>query len=292
MSILIEASRLRQLIDEPGKPVVVLDVRWRLDQPNGLDDYLGGHIPGARYADLDTDLADIDPGAPERGRHPLPDIARLQETARGWGISTGSTVVVYDDNHSQGAARAWWLLRYAGVADVRLLDGGLAAWLAGGYKLDSGQVAEAPGDVTLTGGTLPVLTHADVLDFAREHLLLDARAAERYRGEQEPIDPKAGHVPGAVNAPTLENLGADDRFLTPQELRGRFEALGATDKTVGVYCGSGVTAAHSALALTVAGFEPVLYPGSWSEWSNHPELPVATGPEPGDAPGALLTDGE
>src|ERR1700722_13950248 len=108
MSILIEASRLRQLIDEPGNPVVVLDVRWRLDQPNGLDDYLGGHIPGARYADLDTDLADIDPGAPERGRHPLPDIARLQETARGWGISTGSTVVVYDDNHSQGAARAWW----------------------------------------------------------------------------------------------------------------------------------------------------------------------------------------
>jgi thiosulfate/3-mercaptopyruvate sulfurtransferase len=282
MSILIEASRLYQLLEEPGRPVVVLDVRWTHDRPNGLDDYLGGHIPGAVYADLDTDLADIDPGDPQRGRHPLPDIARLQETARGWGISAGSTVVVYDDNRSQGAARAWWLLRYAGVADVRLLDGGLAAWLAGGYKLDSGQVAAAPGDVTLTGGNLPVLTRADVLDFAREHLLLDARAAERYRGEQEPFDPKAGHVPGAVSAPTLGNLGTDDRFLTPEALRSRFEALGAAEESVGVYCGSGVTAAHLAVALAVAGYGPVLYPGSWSEWSNHDELPVATGPEPGN----------
>jgi thiosulfate/3-mercaptopyruvate sulfurtransferase len=281
MSILIEASRLHQLLEEPGKPVVVLDVRWTLDRPNGLDDYLAGHIPGAVYADLDTGLADIDPGDPQRGRHPLPDIARLQETARGWGISAGSTVVAYDDNRSQGAARAWWLLRYAGVADVRLLDGGLAAWLAGGYQLDAGPVAAVPGDVTLTAGSLPVLTRADVLDFAREHLLLDARAAERYRGEQEPFDPKAGHVPGARNAPTLGNLGADDRFLTPDALRSRFAALGATEPTVGVYCGSGVTAAHLAIALSVAGFEPVLYPGSWSEWSNHDELPVATGPEPG-----------
>jgi thiosulfate/3-mercaptopyruvate sulfurtransferase len=283
MSILIEASRLHELLEEPGSRVIVLDVRWTHDRPNGLDDYLGGHIPGARYADLDTDLADIDPGDPGRGRHPLPDIARLQETARGWGISAGSTVVVYDDNRSQGAARAWWLLRYAGVADVRLLDGGLAAWLGGGYQLDAGQVTAAAGDITLTAGSLPVLTRADVLDFAREHLLLDARAAERYRGEQEPFDPKAGHVPGAVSAPTLANLGTDDRFLTPEALRGRFEALGATEQTVGVYCGSGVTAAHLAVALTVAGFEPALYPGSWSEWSNHDELPVATGPEPGSA---------
>src|SRR3984957_12456337 len=154
MSILIEASRLHQLLEEPGKPVVVLDVRWTLDRPNGLDDYLAGHIPGAVYANLDTDLADIDPGDPQRGRHPLPDIARLQETARGWGISAGSTVVAYDDNRSQGAARAWWLLRYAGVADVRLLDGGLAAWLAGGYQLDAGPGAAVPGGVTLTGGGL------------------------------------------------------------------------------------------------------------------------------------------
>jgi thiosulfate/3-mercaptopyruvate sulfurtransferase len=285
MSILIEPSRLQQLLDERGAggPVVVLDVRWALDRPNGLEEYRRGHIPGAVYADLDTDLADIDPDDPGRGRHPLPDIARFQETARGWGVSAGSTVVVYDDNRSQGAARAWWLLRYAGVADVRLLDGGLAAWLAGGYKLDTGEVAAVRGDITLTAGNLPVLTRADVLEFAREHLLLDARAAERYRGETEPFDPKAGHVPGARNAPIPGNLGADDRFLSPEQLRSRFEALGATERTVGVYCGSGVTAAHLAIALSLAGFEPVLYPGSWSEWSNHDELPVATGPEPGSA---------
>lgn len=191
--------------------------------------------------------------------------------------------MVYDDNKSQGAARAWWLMRYAGVADVRLLDGGLAAWLAGGRELAVGEENPAPGDITLSAGNLPVLTRADVLEFAREHLLLDVRAPERYRGEQEPIDPKAGHVPGAVNAPTLANLDAGGRFLTPDGLHRRFEELGAAEKTVGVYCGSGVTAAHTALALTLAGFEPVLYPGSWSEWSNQPELPVATGAAPGSA---------
>lgn len=282
--MLIAPSELRELLNSPGRALTVLDVRWRLDRPNGRDDYLGGHVPGAIYADLDTGLADLDHADPGRGRHPLPDVGRLQETARRWGISTGATVVVYDDNKSQGAARAWWLLRYAGVADVRLLDGGLAAWLANGHEIATGEESPVPGDIVLSAGNLPVLPRANVLDFARDHLLLDVRASERYRGEHEPVDPKAGHVPGAVSAPTLANLDPRGRFLTPDDLRRRFVALGATEKTVGVYCGSGVTAAHSALALTLAGFEPVLYPGSWSEWSNHPELPVATGAAPGGSP--------
>ncbi|WP_154097271.1 sulfurtransferase [Microbacterium testaceum] len=263
-----------------GGPVRVLDVRWRLDRPDGRPDHRAGHIPGAQYVDLDHDLAAH--GAPTEGRHPLPPIEALQQTARRWGIDEGDTVVVHDDLKNMSSARAWWLLRAAGVADVRLLDGALTAWVEAGFTLEEGDAAApAPGSISLAYGAMPTLALDQVASFADDGLLLDARAGERYRGEIEPLDPRAGHVPGAVSAPTTENVGDDGRFRSPDELRSRFRMLGAEDgMSVGVYCGSGVTAAHQAVALTLAGFEPRVFAGSWSQWSNHPELPVATGPEP------------
>jgi len=283
-SILTTAEELHDALDAggfaDGGPVRVLDVRWRLDRPDGRPDYRAGHIPGAQYVDLDHDLATH--GAPTEGRHPLPSIESFEQTVRRWGIDEGDTVVVYDDLKNMSSARAWWLLRAAGVADVRLLDGALTAWTAAGFALEEGDAAApAPGSISLTYGAMPTLALDEVAAFADDGLLLDARAGERYRGEVEPIDPRAGHVPGAVSAPTTDNVGDDGRFRSPDELRSRFRMLGAEDgMSVGVYCGSGVTAAHQAVALTLAGFEPRVFAGSWSQWSNHPELPVATGPEP------------
>ncbi|OZD33378.1 sulfurtransferase [Rhodococcus sp. 06-1477-1B] len=283
-SILTSAAALHDALDEgrypDGGPVRVLDVRWRLDRPDGRPDYRAGHIPGAQYVALDHDLAAH--GAATEGRHPLPSVDDLRSTARRWGIDAGDTVVVYDDAKNMASARAWWLLRHAGVADVRLLDGALRSWTDAGYALEEGDAeTPPPGSIDLSYGAMPSLGLDEVADFASERLLLDARAGERYRGETEPIDPRAGHIPGAVSAPTTDNVGDDGRFRSPDELRSRFRMLGAADgMSVGVYCGSGVTAAHQAVALTLAGFEPRLFPGSWSQWSNHPELPVATGPDP------------
>ncbi|MCL2515586.1 MAG: sulfurtransferase [Microbacteriaceae bacterium] len=263
-----------------GGPVRVLDVRWRLDQPDGRADFELGHIPGAVYVDLDTELAlPPEQRRPADGRHPLPAVEVLQQAARAWGLDAGDTVVVYDDLKNLSSARAWWLLRHAGVADVRLLDGSLRAWTSAGNPLETGPTdAPTPGSVTLAYGALPVIPLDGVLEFAASGTLLDARAADRYRGEVEPVDPRPGHIPGAVSAPTTENVDAAGRFLTPSELRARFAAVGVTDAApVGAYCGSGVTAAHEAVALTLAGFEPALFPGSYSQWSNHPELPVALG---------------
>jgi thiosulfate/3-mercaptopyruvate sulfurtransferase len=271
---LIDAVALDRLLGS-GAPVRLLDVRWTLPVPDGRPAYRAGHLPGAVYVDLDTELA-----APpsHAGRHPLPAIEDLQAAARRWGLRTGDTVVVYDDIAGQSAARAWWLLRWAGVADVRLLDGGLAAWRAAGLAVSEDDPAPLPGDVTLSAGHLPTL---DADGAAQAALLLDARAAERYRGESEPIDPRAGHIPGAVSAPTAANVTADGTFRPVAELAARFSALGARPGSpTGVYCGSGVTAAHQALALTVAGFDPVLYPGSWSAWSADPTRPVVLGPHP------------
>lgn len=257
--------------------VRILDVRWRLDQPDGRPDYLAGHIPGAVYVDLDAELSDHARPAAE-GRHPLPSTAALQAAARRWGVRRDDIVVVYDDLGGQSAARAWWLLRDAGV-DVRLLDGALAAWRDAGFELETGDVEPRGGDVTLRRGLMPALDLDGAATFADVGTLLDARAAERYRGDVEPIDPRAGHIPGAVSAPTAGNLAADGRFLTPDALRARFRELGVdAGAPVAVYCGSGVTAAHEVLALELAGLGAALFPGSWSAWSQHPELPIATGP--------------
>jgi thiosulfate/3-mercaptopyruvate sulfurtransferase len=259
-------------------PPVVLDVRWRLDAPDGRDAYRAGHLPSARYVSLDDELAAH--GEPTDGRHPLPDAADFQATVRGWGVSDGDTVVAYDDWLSYGASRAWWMLADAGV-DARVLDGGLSAWRAAGGALETGDgPAPVPGDVVLAPGRLPRLTMDEAAELARTGILLDVRAGERYRGETEPMDPRAGHIPGARNLPTAGNSDADGRFLPVPALRERFADLGPDEAPVGVYCGSGVSASHAALALVLAGRTPSLYPGSWSQWSNHPDRPVATGDLP------------
>ncbi|MBE2315918.1 sulfurtransferase [Solirubrobacter sp. CPCC 204708] len=268
MRVLIEADELAALLDD----VTLLDVRWKLGGPPGHGEYLQGHIPGAVYVDLDTELAAH--GAPTDGRHPLPSLEALQASARRWGVRAGRPVVAYDATGNTAAARAWWLLRWAGVPDVRLLDGGLAAWSG---ELATDDVVPEPGDIELRGGALPLVELDDVPKLAERGVLLDARAGERYRGEVEPIDPRAGHIPGARSAPTTENLAPDGRFLAPDALRERFAALGADgSRLVGVYCGSGVTAAHEIAALAIAGVDAALYPGSFSQWSNHEHLPVAT----------------
>jgi len=258
-------------------PPLLLDVRWALGDANGREHYRAGHLPGAVYVDLETELAA--PAAVRGGRHPLPDAAALTAAARRWGLTPGRHVVVYDDNGGQSAARAWWLLRWAGVGDVRILDGALAGWRAAGLPLETGETPQVPGDVLLRGGALPTLDAAGAARVAVEGILLDARAGERFRGEHEPVDARAGHIPGARSAPTAANLDGRGWFLPAEELRARFTALGVGEGTgvVGVYCGSGVTAAHEIAALAVAGIDAVLYPGSWSEWSADPDRPVATG---------------
>ncbi|WP_438829944.1 sulfurtransferase [Actinoplanes friuliensis] len=273
--MLITAAQLHRRLAEPGPPVL-LDVRWALGDPDGEQHYRDAHLPGALYADLETDLAG--PHEPGAGRHPLPSVARLQTAARRWGITRKRGVVVYDNSGGLAAARAWWLLRWAGVPDVRILDGGLAAWLAAGHGVATGQAQpQPPSDIVLTGGHLPTVTAEEA---AASPVLLDARAGERYRGEVEPIDPRAGHIPGARSAPTTANLTGEIPLFRPTaELRERFQALGAGTGDVAVYCGSGVTAAHEIAALAVAGFDAALYPGSWSAWSSDPDRPIATGSE-------------
>ena len=257
-----------------GRPVRILDVRWSLAAPDGRPAYRDGHIPGAVYVDLETGLSRL--AGPGEGRHPLPHEAALQAAARSWGIDAGDPVVVYDDSGNLSASRAWWLLSHAGL-DVRVLDGALRAWRDAGLELATGDEPVVPGSVTLAYGRFGVLSLDEVEAWVADQPLLDARAGERYRGEVEPIDPRAGHIPGALSAPTADNLDATGRFLDPAALEKRFLDLGLEPGAeVGVYCGSGVTAAHEAVALTVAGFRPVLYAGSWSEWSNHPDRPVAT----------------
>ncbi|PZG22262.1 sulfurtransferase [Nonomuraea aridisoli] len=253
----------------------VLDVRWRLGGPPGLESYREGHIEGAVFCDLDADLA-APPG--EAGRHPLPEAQSFQSAMRRLGVSDDRPVVVYDDAASTAAARAWWVLRYFGHRDVRVLDGGLPAWIAAGRPTTKEVPQPAEGDFTARPGGMPVLTADEAAALAGAGVLLDARAAERYRGEVEPIDPVAGHVPGAVSAPTTDNVGPDGRFLAPERLRARFAGLGVTEGVpAGAYCGSGVTAAHEVLALEVAGLPAALYVGSWSNWVADPSRPVATG---------------
>ena len=263
---------------------MLLDVRWRLGGPPGIDSYRRGHLPGAVFTDLDRDLAG--PPGPA-GRHPLPDPAAFQAAMRAAGVSQDRPVVVYDDGDATIAARGWWTLRYFGHEDVRVLDGGYRAWADAAprsLEVTTAEPAPAPGDFTAEPGHLPVLDAAGAQAAARTGLLLDARAGERYRGETEPADPVAGHIPGAVSAPTVGNVNPDGTFRDAAELAARFAALGAVPGVgtqggapVGAYCGSGVTAAHEVLALTLAGIPAALYVGSWSNWIADPARPVATG---------------
>jgi thiosulfate/3-mercaptopyruvate sulfurtransferase len=264
-----------ELLQElPG--CTVLDVRWQLGRSDGREQHEAGHVPGAAFVDLGTDLADP-PGA--RGRHPLPGGDRFAEAMRRCGVRDDRPVVVYDDVSGTSAARAWWLLRHHGHRDVRVLDGGWSWWLRVGGAVETGPVTPPYGDFTVRPGDLAVIDATGAAELAREGVLVDARAPERFRGEVEPVDPVAGHVPGAVNVPTARNLVAEGeragRFRTPEELAAEY-AL-PSGSAVGVYCGSGVTAAHDVLALEIVGVRAALYAGSWSEWVTDPTRPVATG---------------
>ncbi|MBK1786631.1 sulfurtransferase [Prauserella cavernicola] len=259
-------------------PPVLLDVRWALATHADRDGYRAGHLPSAGFVDLDRDLAD--PPGPE-GRHPLPDPERFAGVLRRLGVGSRTPVVCYDAGPGTAAARAWWLLRFHGHPDVRVLDGGLAAWQAAGGPVESGDGGSGePGDFTPVPGRALVLTADEVPEFvAGGGLLLDARDTDRFLGRTEPVDPVAGHIPGAVSAPTLNNVDERGRFLVESALRSRFEDLGAREgRQVAVYCGSGVTAAHQVLALEAAGVAAALYPGSWSHWITDSAREVATGP--------------
>jgi thiosulfate/3-mercaptopyruvate sulfurtransferase len=284
---LITVDELARLL--AGAEMALLDVRWRLGGPPGIDLYLAGHSPGAVLADLDRDLSAPPGRRGPGGRHPMPSTADFQAAMRRAGVRDDRPVVVYDDADSTAAARAWWLLRYFGHPSVRVLDGGYRAWTAAGRHVESGPsaagaagAAAAPGDFTARPGHMELLDAEATGTLARTGLLLDARAGERYRGETEPLDPVAGHIPGAISAPTAENVRPDGTFRPAADLAARFAALGAADgAAVGAYCGSGVTAAHEVLALSLAGIPAGLYVGSWSEWITDPARPVVTGPAAG-----------
>jgi thiosulfate/3-mercaptopyruvate sulfurtransferase len=260
----------------------VADVRWYLDPARrGRDAYDAGHIEGAVFLDVERDLAA--PGGGRgllAGRHPWPSEAQVSRVMGAAGIGPGAKVVAYDDQSGATAARLWYVLRAHGHEDVAVLDGGITKWQAEGRPLTT--AVPSPSTVRFEARLRPgfVLDKAEMTRTHRDRLVLDARAGERYRGETEPIDTRAGHVPRARSAPYTGNLGRDGIFLAAAELRERYAALGADREEPVVYCGSGVTACHDLLALHVAGLGGRLYAGSWSEWSSDPALPVATGHEP------------
>lgn len=278
MRALVSAGQLLDDLARDPRAVVLVDVQWNLTTaagPPGRELYAAAHLPGAHHVDLDAELA----GPPGRGgRHPLPQAHAVAAAAQRCGADNDSRIVVYDQGPSYGAARAWWVLRHFGATDVRVLDGGLAAWRAAGGQLTDELPEAGAGTFQARAGAMAVVDAAGAAEVARVGVLLDARAVERFRGESEPIDPVAGHIPGAVSAPTTDNLAPDGRFLDIEELRELFSRKGLPAAgAVAAYCGSGVTAAHEVLALHEAGIDAALYAGSWSEWVTDPARPVAIG---------------
>jgi thiosulfate/3-mercaptopyruvate sulfurtransferase len=294
-SPLVSVRQLAAWLEEPAPPVIV-DLRWYLGRPgDGHRAYLEGHLPGAIFLDLDEDLADLAGyGAP--GRHPLPTPAGFETRMATAGIADGARVVGYDDVGGWVAARLWWMLDNLGFGRrgidgewVGVLDGGIAAWTGSGRALESGEVSlpAATGRLRLAPEWHGVIDREALKSRLGTVTLLDARGAPRYRGETEPVDPLAGHIPTALSAPIDGNLDADGTFKSIDELRARYGELGIIEAAPGeviVSCGSGTSAAHHSLAMRAAGMpDPTLYVGSYSDWSRSGE-PVATGPEPGDAP--------
>ena len=275
---LIEVDELQRLLAGPqvSRPVV-LDVRFRLGSSTGREEFEHAHIPGASYVDMDTELATIRADG-AGGRHPMPTVETFTAGMRSAGVTLSRPVVAYDGWSSLPASRVWWMLRHLGFPHVRVLDGGIAAWAAAGQPTESGPSTPAAGDFSPSGpGIGRLLDAADAKRYATHHLLLDARTADRFRGENETIDAVAGHIPGSVSAPALANVDLDGRFFPADELAARFRRLGVVSaKPVGTYCGSGIQATHLALALSVAGVsdEIDVYIGSWSDWITDPERPV------------------
>jgi len=294
-SALIQVDELAGLLaglrGDPAGRAVLLDVRYRMSGPTGRPEFERAHIPGASYVDLNTDLATIRPDG-MGGRHPMPTAGTFTAAMRSAGVTMSRPVVAYDDWASLPASRLWWMLRHFGFPDVRVLDGGIAAWIAAGQPTSSGPSKPAAGDFALTHPGLGRLLHStDAMAYAGRRLLLDARPADRFRGENETIDPVAGHIPGAVSAPALSTVDSCGRFLAAEELAVHLRPLTRGEPSgppapgaepsdealpVGTYCGSGVQATHLALALSVAGIcdEADVYIGSWSDWITNPECPV------------------
>lgn len=278
--LLVSARDLIRDVSALPTPVI-LDVRWRLGDPDGREHYFSGHIPGAQFIDLPADLAA--PPNSREGRHPLPSPDDFRDALRRVGVNDDSRVVVYDDNGNTSAARAWWLLRWAGKEDVSLLDGGLKAWIAEGEDL-----AVGPGNPVERGDVTPriarehTVTIDETAEWPEQGVLLDARAPERYAGLTEPVDKRAGHIPGAINMPATSFLDGRGRFLPPERIREMFAEVGVTSgEDTAVYCGSGITACHALAAMEIAGFEPGrLFAGSWSKWSADRSRPIALGDEP------------
>ncbi len=277
---LIDVEELAERLGSDG--LLVCDTRWTLgDAARGGAEYAAGHIPGAVFVDLDTDLSDhAAPG--QLGRHPLPDPRAFASRMAALGVGSDTTVIAYDDGSGVPASRLWWMLDALGHRQVRLLDGGLRAWLAAGQPLSTDVAAVSPRRGLALADAWPRTIERDELRSRLGSLtLLDVRAGERYRGEVEPVDPLPGHIPGALSLPSTGNMGVDGRFLSPEELAIRIGSLGAPDQEVVVSCGSGVTACHTALAMRIGGLpDPILYAGSYSDWVNA-GLPVATGADPG-----------
>lgn len=275
MTVTISAEELAAALRE-GTPVQILDVRYRLDRPDGREEFAAGHIPSAMYVDMDSELAEH--GAPEDGRHPVPSTERLQAATRRWGIHADDNIVVVDNFNMMGAARAWWLLRGAGLNNVRVLDGGMKAWERAGGELEKGEGARpAPSDIVIE--TVPQgISRAQAAEWSQNGVLADVRVAERYRGETEPIDPIAGHIPGAKNLPSSRLYTAEGMLREPAEIRAAFDEV-AGAKPLALYCGSGITAAQAALAAASVGRDAEVYVGSWSAWSNTPGAAIATGDE-------------
>lgn len=275
MSALVQAADLLHDVDG-GSPPLLVDVRWSLDGPD-RDGYATGHLPGAVFCDLDAQLAG--PPGPG-GRHPLPSADQMSQTLRQLGISDERDVVVYDGGNGLPAARAWWCLRWSGHERVRVLDGGLVAWVGAGGQLESGDVVPVPAPMAAARiGAMPAVSVDEVVT-GQVGTLVDVRAPERYRGEKEPVDPVAGHIPGAVSLPISEMIADDGRLLPPDALRevvARVLPAADAPPVVTAYCGSGITAAQMVLALHEAGMDAALYPGSWSEWIADPSRPVVTG---------------
>ncbi|TMC54931.1 MAG: sulfurtransferase [Chloroflexi bacterium] len=266
---LVEADWLREHIDD--RDVRVIDFRWYLQGRRGWQEFVRGHIPRAVFLDLEK-VTGKDGG----GRHPLPSADQFETELRLRGVNDDTKVVVYDDSGGSTAARLWFLLGYFGHRAQAVLNGGLQAW---GQPIEDEVEVFAPGNFTAREPDRTSVLDFEAVRALRGMPLIDARAGERYRGETEPVDPKAGHIPGALNAPYSDNLEPDGRFKSPAELRGRYRELGAEDGAV-FYCGSGVNATHHVLAMAVAGLPGArIYAGSWSDWSNR-DAPVATGAEP------------
>lgn len=278
---LIEADALRQVLSEPNW--LVFDVRYNLsDAKAGEQAYLNGHIPGARFLDQGAQLASQSTG--KNGRHPLPDPDTLRRLLLQHGLTSQSQVVVYDHLDGSFAARAWWLLRWLGCSQVRILNGGLQSWLDAGGELQASTSLSPLHDVPAAdsvGVAMPTVSVADIESDTQDkrRLLIDARTAERYRGEIEPIDPVAGRIDGALNRPIAKNLQPDGRFKPSAQLRDEFQTLlgQRSAEQVVHYCGSGITACHNVFAMELAGLAgSALYPGSWSEWCSDADRPVVT----------------